>query len=74
MHFYIDTAKGPRINHAKAFEEFIPGKARHKTIKKGDKCLVFCNGTIGTGRLAYNYAEKEAIKMLKTLISELEEK
>lgn len=72
MYFFVDTAKGTRINHASRSNEFIVEDIKkHKTIKKGDKCLVFCNGTIGEGRLSYNYKKEDAIKMLTKLIKEL---
>jgi len=73
MYFFIDTAKGTRINHYTRSKEFMPDKNKHKTIKKGDKCLVFCNGTIGQGRLSYNYAKNDAIKMLQSLILDLQQ-
>ena len=73
MFFYVDTAKRKRINHAKRsidFEELPLNE--YKTILPGEKCLVFCNGTIGQGRIAYNYKKEDAIKMLKGLIKKLQ--
>lgn len=73
MYFYVTTAKGKRINHFAKFNDFDPEatNAKYKTINKGDTCLVFCNGTIGQGRISYNYAKKDAIEMLEGLIKEL---
>lgn len=75
MHFYVDTAKAKRLNHYAIRQEFIPNedKSVYKTILKGEKCLVFTNGTIGPGALKYNYKKSDAIKMLQKLIDELKE-
>lgn len=76
MYFFVDTAKRSRINHYEMDNDWYigtPDKRKYKTIKAGEKCLVFCNGTIGQGRLAYNYKKEDAIKMLKGLIKELKE-
>lgn len=75
MYFYVTTAKRARINHyARQRDWYVgePDNSKYRTIKKGDKCLVFSNGTIGQGAIRYNYAKKDAIKMLKELIKELE--
>lgn len=71
MFFYVDTAKGKRIDKAKQDREFLPYKKR--TINKGDKVLVFSNGTHGKGARSYSYSKGEAIKMLKKLIKKLSE-
>jgi len=71
MYFYITTAKGTRINHGEYNKQFMADKKDFKTIKKGDKCLVFCNGTIGQGRVAYNYSKDTALEMLSELMLEL---
>jgi hypothetical protein len=71
MYFYIDTAKGTRINHGEYQTHFIADKKDFKNIKKGDKCLVFTNGTIGQGRISYNYGKKQAIATLERLLKEL---
>lgn len=73
MYFYIDTAKGARLNHYAIQQEFIPkDKSHYKTIKKGEKCLVFSNGTIGQGAIKYNYKKRDAIRVLKRLLKELQ--
>ena len=77
MYFYVDTAKGKRINHYARDNSWCIGKPdnkKFKTINKGDKCLVFCNGTIGPGRISYNYAKCDAIKVLQNLINKLQTK
>jgi len=69
MYFIVTTAKASRLDRAlteKSFERIT-----ERTIKKGDKCLVFSNGTIGQGARSYNYSKDEAIKMLESLIIEL---
>lgn len=72
MTFYVDTAKGKRINQAIRDSLFIiPNDLDLKTIKKGEKCLVFSNNTIGQGRRTFNYKKQDAIKMLNKLIKEL---
>jgi hypothetical protein len=71
MFFYVTTAKGKRIDRAKQAREFLPYKER--TINKGDKVLVFSNGTHGKGSRSYNYSKEEALKMLKDLIKKLSE-
>lgn len=75
MHFYIDTAKRPRLNHYAIQQEFmVEDKNKFKTIKAGEKCLVFTNGTIGSGRISYNYKKKDAIEVLNNLIASLEQR
>ena len=71
MYFHVETTKGKRLNHYSYQRDFMPKKKDHKTISKGEKCLVFCNGTIGRGRIAYNYKKDDAIKLLNKLIDEL---
>lgn len=72
MYLYVDTAKRKRINHPARESDFMPkDKSFYQTILPGQKCLVFCNGTIGKGRLAYNYSKEDAIEMLNELITEL---
>jgi len=72
MYFYVTTAKGKRTCKAEKDKHFMPETKIPKTINKGDKCLVFCNGTIGQGRQAYNYSKKEAIKMLNKLLDDIQ--
>jgi hypothetical protein len=78
MYFYVETAKGKRINEALRKQHFImEGNTEgidFKTIKKGEKCLVFSNGTIGAGARSFNYKKRDAVGMLKKLITELERK
>jgi glutamate 5-kinase len=71
MYFYIEKTKGKRIDEGKRRNEFIPTNER--TIKRGEKVLVFSNGTIGKGARSLNYSKKEAVKILKALIRELDE-
>ena len=73
MYFYIDIAKGKRIDHAERQNSFMEPVNKFKTILKGDKCLVFSNGTIGPGALSFNYKKEAAIKLLEKLITELKE-
>jgi hypothetical protein len=70
MNFYVDTAKRKRIDHAINQKLFI--KSNIRTIQKGEKCLVFSNGTIGKGAISYNYSRLEAIKLLNKLLIELQ--
>lgn len=70
MYFYVDTAKRKRLCWFDKMNNFIGEVSRN--INKGEKCLVFCNGTIGKGRIAYNFKKDEAIRMLQGLIMELE--
>ncbi|MFZ8933223.1 MAG: hypothetical protein ACO2ZP_04925 [Bacteriovoracaceae bacterium] len=74
MYFYIDKAKRKRVNHYEKQRDFDPEATnkKYQTIEAGEKCLVFCNGTIGRGRISYNYKKEDAIKMLKELINKLE--
>ena len=69
MYFYITVAKGKRICQARRNKMFI--QDRKRTINKGEKCLVFSNGTIGLGARSYNYSQAEAVKMLRELLTAL---
>lgn len=72
MYFYVESAKGPRIDHAKRSDTFMPPVPFKRTIKRGERCLVFSNGTIGPGCITYNYSKPLAISMLRGLIAELQ--
>jgi hypothetical protein len=74
MYFYVETAKGKRINEALRKQHSFTEGIDFKTIKKGEKCLVFSNGTIGAGARSFNYKKRDAVGMLKKLITELERK
>jgi hypothetical protein len=74
MYLIVETAKNSRIDKAfkEAHEWELIGQKTPRTIKPGEKCLVMHNGTIGQGARSCNYSKNEAIKLLKSLISELE--
>lgn len=71
MFFYVTEAKGARQCKLSQDIADFTSKPKAKTIKKGDKCLVFSNGTLGQGARSYNYSKDKAIKMLERLIEEL---
>ena len=71
MYFYTTTAKGTRLNHGAYNKQFMANKKDFKTITKGDKVLVFSNGTTGPGARSENYGKVEALEMLQELIKEL---
>ena len=72
MYMYVTTARAARINRPDKEDIFNAGKKIPRTIKKGERCLVFSNGTIGTGCITYNYKKDYAVNMLRELINDLE--
>jgi hypothetical protein len=76
MYFKVETAKGARqckLSEYSIMNSDVPWiTIKPKVIKKGEKCLVFTNGTIGQGARSYNYSKDKAIALLKRLINELE--